>query len=74
MHRNAGLPAFPYVVGPLTSIAMLLANGEVQHPDGYWQGVLVNGLERCEWKCSHKHTSRRAARQCARDKWFEHHG
>jgi hypothetical protein len=64
---------YPVVVGPLTSPATGLLTGETRHPLGHWQGILESTPPgRVEWKCSHQHTSRTAARKCAREKWFAH--
>lgn len=66
---------FPVVVGPLTAMAMMLANGETENPRGGWEAVLVNQRTlRVEWKCDHRHSSRTKASLCAREKWFSHHG
>jgi hypothetical protein len=65
----------PTLIGPLRSIAMLLANVVVPTMDGAaYRGALVTAEGRFEWVCSHRHGGILAANKCSRDKWFEVHG
>lgn len=62
-------------------MAMELANGIVvdrtEH-SMFSRGALVwtdkEGRPVIEWLCVHKHASDDEAHECARQKWFEHHG
>lgn len=61
--------------------AMELANGIVidrtEH-SVFSRGALVwtdkENRSIVEWVCPHMHTSDEAAHECAREKWFDHHG